>query len=708
MDNINREKVLEVIGTARKPLSRAALEERLGVRTSGDFIVFSRILDELEDQCLIFRDRNNAYFTAEQKGYVIGRIRITQQRIGYLSRDASEIRIETENLGNAMNGDRVVVGEGQVLKVLEHALERVTGTWVTKGRRLACVLNDPRTEEIRHRFDLPGSVTPKAGDIMSFRIAEYEQPMILQYERTLGKTSDPDAECEAVLIDCGIRTVYPENVLAEAAGMPQLVEDISGRRDLRQELTVTIDGDDSQDFDDAVGIMRTDDGWRLKVSIADVSWYVKEGSALDREAYLRGCSVYTPVRTEHMLPKELSSGICSLNPQVDRLTITCDMQIGRSGETTSFEVYPSVIRSDERMTYRNTNRLLEHDPEMAERYERYGSFFSDLAECADAVRAYRHDKGAIDFNAPETEIEVNARGYAVDVREKERGHAERMIEDCMIAANVCVARLMNERKIPAVYRVHGEPEYRKLQSFSRISGSFGKPFRASSDPKEIQAYLESVRGSENETLIAEQLLQCMAKAYYDASCLGHFGLAEPYYLHFTSPIRRYPDLIVHRMLRKYVFGGEPDASDVLVTADAALQSSERERAAVDAERKCDDRKAAEYMLSQKGRKFSGVICSVTRFGMYVRLPNTVEGLLSLKSMKDDYYTFNETEKTVSGKRSGKVYRLGDRITVIAADASAEKGTIDFMIEQKPERREQHSRRGGARRGRQYGRKERRR
>ena len=716
MEMMSEEKIREYIRSEKKPVSIAWLEEKLGVRTSGDFAQLSRLLSTMEDKCLLFRTRDNRYMTAEQKGYVIGKIRITASMTGFVDTEDSSVRIEKEDLNGAMNGDEVVAGENRVLYVLKRTLSEVTGTFTVKGKKLVCVLNDPRTEAAKHVLHFPKELTPSSGMCVVLKITEYGPPAHLEYVRTLGDARDPGTACEALLIDCGVRTQYPEDVLQEAAAMPRSVEEITGREDLRNEMTVTIDGDDSRDFDDAVSVSRMPEGWRLRVSIADVSWYVREGTALDREAFLRGCSVYTPVRTEGMLPMELSNGICSLNPGEDRLTLTCDMVIEEDGHTASFEVYPSVIRSDERMTYRNVNAILDGNTELCERYERYVPFFHELAQCADAIRTYRHAKGAIDFNVPETEIEVNARGYAVNVKEQERGHAERIIEDCMIAANVCVAQWMRTQGIPSVYRVHGEPEYKRLESFRRISALFGQPFpvKGHAQQEDIQAYLESVAGSANETVIAQQLLQCMAKAYYSESCTGHYGLAEEDYLHFTSPIRRYPDLIVHRMLRKYLFEKKSDPADAAVCAEAALQSSERERVSVDAERKCDNVKAAEYMLSQKGRKFHGVISSVNRSGMYVRLPNTVEGLVSVKSLEDDYYEYDEVNRTLNGKRTHRVFRLGEEIEVLVADASVEKGTVDFTIEQKravqsrSDSRKQDMKKGGVRHGRKNGRKERRR
>ena len=713
MEMMDEGKVLESIRSENKPVTMTRLEEKLGVRTSGDFAVLSRILGILEDKSLLFRTQDNRYITAEQKGYVIGRIHVTVQSVGFVDTENGSVRIEKEDLNGAMNGDEVVAGENRVLSVLKRAASEVTGTFTAKGKRLVCVLNDPRTEAMRHVLHFPKELSPKAGMSVVMKIVDYGPPAHLEYVRTLGDARDPETACEALLIDCGVRTQYPEEVLQEAEAMPRAVEDISGRTDLRNEMTVTIDGDDSKDFDDAVSVSRMPEGWRLKVSIADVSWYVREGSALDREAFLRGCSVYTPVRTEGMLPVQLSNGICSLNPGVDRLTLTCDMVIAEDGHTESYTVYPSVIRSNERMTYRNVNAVLDGNPEICGRYERYVPFLQELAACADAIRTHRHDKGAIDFNVPEAEIEVNARGYAVNVKEQERGHAERIIEDCMIAANVCVAQLMRTNGIPAVYRVHGEPEYKRLESFRRISALFGQPFNAKGNvqQKDLQAYLESVEGSANETVIAQQLLQCMAKAYYSESGTGHYGLAEEDYLHFTSPIRRYPDLLVHRMLRKHLFEKNSDPMDAAVCAEAAVQSSERERISVDAERKCDAVKSAEYMLSQKGRKFRGVICSVNRSGMYVRLPNTVEGLVSMKSLEDDYYEFDEMNRAITGRRTHRTFRLGEEIEVLVADASVEKGTVDFTIEQKPAARRpergkrQDMRRGGARRGRKNGRKE---
>lgn len=387
-----------------------------------------------------------------------------------------------------------------------------------------------------------------------------------------------------------------------------------------------------------------------------------------------------------MIPHELSNGICSLNPHVIRLTLTCEMKITHEGDVSDYKIYPSYIRSTERMTYNNVNKILDGDRKVIAEYEHLGNIFCDLRDCADAIRRHRVAKGAIAFNSSESEIKVDRNGHPYYVGPKHSGHAEEMIEDCMIAANVCVANFMKWQEIPSVYRIHEEPSEKRLSDFVRTSELLGHKLVLPKNhvrPLQIQQYLESVEDTDAYPVLSMLLLRCMQRAKYDNRCIGHFGLAEEEYLHFTSPIRRYPDLEVHRMLRKYSFEGclDPNerAKDEERTAEYAEQSSIRERLSSDAEFACDDMKKAEYMLDHIGMISEGIVTGVQSYGMYVELPSTVEGLVRISAMGDDYFVYDQAKMQLTASGSRKSYRVGMKVTVMCIGADKGQGNVDFAL-----------------------------
>jgi len=461
-----------------------------------------------------------------------------------------------------------------------------------------------------------------------------------------------------------------------------------GRRDLRNETIVTIDGDDAKDLDDAVHVRKLENGnYLLGVSIADVSYYVTEGSPLDREAYFRGTSVYLVDRVIPMIPHRLSNGICSLNPQVDRLTITCEMEINPMGEVVSHEIFPAVINTTERMTYNHVNRILiEEDPEICARYESLVPTFHLMYELSKILRERRHERGAIDFDLEESKVIVDEYGFPTDVVLREREIAERVIEDFMLAANETVAERFHWLDVPFIYRIHEHPKPEKLERFYKLARALGYEIKGTKDhvhPKALQMVTEAVHGKPEQAAISTMMLRSLQKAKYSQQSLGHFGLAAEYYTHFTSPIRRYPDLIVHRLIRRYLFDQDL-SSETLgyyqeVMPEIAEQTSKRERDAIDAEREVEDMKKAEYMSQFIGEEFEGVISSVTKWGMYVELPNTIEGLIHVNDLTDDFYEFDEDSLSLIGRRKKTIYKLGDIVKVVVTAASKEERTIDFQL-----------------------------
>lgn len=665
----------------------------IGMSDNPDAIV--NPLLEMEKDYEVIRNGFGYYFDRESAGVIEGKISINKAGLGFIDReDQDSIRIRDNNQMTAMSGDIVLVQcqpwetYGKVIAILKRARTHVIGTFEDSGRGLHLVLDDEKIQQRIKRVRYEDDFTPISGMKVLCDIEDYGIPLILRVREVIGYKDDPGVDITSILLDHDIEPEFSDEVMEQVHSIPQTVpqKDLEGRKDLTSEITVTIDGDDSKDFDDAVSVIKDGNGWILKVSIADVSHYVTEGSPLDTEAIKRGCSTYVTDRVVPMLPHELSNGICSLNPHVIRLTLTCEMKVDENGVITDYSIYPSYIRSTERMTYNNVNRILAGDIKTQQKYEHLGTIFTDLRDCADAIRRNRVRKGAIAFNSSESEIKVDSKGHPYYVGPKHSGHAEEMIEDCMIAANVCVANFMKWQEIPSVYRIHEEPSPKRLNEFVRTSDMLGHKIvlgKGHVRPLQIQQYLESVEDTDAYPVLSMLLLRCMQRAKYDNRCVGHFGLAEEEYLHFTSPIRRYPDLEVHRMLRKYSFEGCMDLNerkkDEERTAEYAEQSSIRERLSADAEFACADMKKAEYMQDHIGLISEGIVTGVQSYGMYVQLPSTIEGLVRISAMGDDYFVFDQARMQLTANGSHKSYRVGMKVTVMCIGADKGQGNVDFAL-----------------------------
>jgi len=461
-------------------------------------------------------------------------------------------------------------------------------------------------------------------------------------------------------------------------------DELQNRKDLRNLLTVTIDGDDAKDFDDAISIVKNEKGYLLYVHIADVSHYVKENSALDQEAYLRGNSIYVCDRVVPMLPFDLSNGICSLNPNVDRLTISCAMQVDEKGNLLTYNVFPSVIHSDKRCTYKKVNACLDGDEKALEDYAEVKDLLFTLETLAKLLKKQSHHRGCIDFNTKEAKICMDKNGYPIDVQVLERGFAEQMIEECMILANVCVAHHMHVNKIPSMYRVHENPDPKKVATICTVANSLRIPFDFYPDEvsgSQIQQFLESIKDENAYEVLSMISLRAMQKARYDAHCLGHFGLALEEYCHFTSPIRRYSDLVVHRMLHAYCFNEQKrtPTNDEKKIEKQAFHISEKERDAIMMERMVNDYKKAQFMEKRIGQVFEGTIVGVMSFGFFVEMDNTVEGLVPVHTLANDFYDYDEDTMTLKGQTHGKVFQMGMRVRVVCTDVQREKGQVTFSL-----------------------------
>lgn len=700
--------------TVSKPLSVQELEETLELNGSNEFKVLMKALNELEEEGELVRTRKNRFGLPEKMSLIRGRIQMHAKGFAFLipdEEDKDDVYIHHSDLHSAMNNDKVLVRiekrkedgtrpEGTVIRILERATTRVVGTYES-SRNFGFVIADDK--RIPNDIFIPKGQTNGAidGHKVIVNITKFpEDRMSAEGEivEILGHKNDPGIDIISIIYKHGIKMDFPEEALQQAADTPDEInpDEIKNRRDLRDEMIVTIDGADAKDLDDAVMVKMLDNGnYKLGVSIADVTYYVEEGSPIDKEARERATSVYLVDRVIPMIPHRLSNGICSLNPQVDRLTLTCEMEINAQGEVVNHEIFQSVIKTNERMTYKDVNSILEDDdPELIKKYEELVPMFRQMEKLASILRGKRMGRGAIDFDFKEAGVVVDEEGKAVDVRLRERSVAERLIEEFMLAANETVAEHFHWMDVPFIHRIHQDPDEDKLQNFFEFVANMGYVVKGSADnvhPQALQKVLEEVKGTQEDMIISKLMLRSMQQAKYDPQGLGHFGLATDFYTHFTSPIRRYPDLIVHRLIRTYLVEEKLDYKTRKHWKDQmpeiARHSSEMERAAVDAERETDDLKKAEFMQDKIGEEFEGVISSITSFGMFVELPNTVEGLVHVSTLTDDYYHYHEKQYAMIGERTGNVFRIGDEVTIRVTNVNIEERVVDFEIDGMKPRKE---------------------
>ena len=613
-----------------------------------------------------------------------------------------DIFIPESDTGTAMHQDKVRIiirddkkegkrQEGVVVKVLERGMPEIVGTYQL-NRDFGFVISDnpkfskdifiPRKEE----------AGIKNGDKVIAVITDYgsgNKNPEGKIKENLGNIRTPGTDILAIVKSFGIPSEFPEKVMKQAQRVPDHVLDADrdGRLDLRHLQTVTIDGEDAKDLDDAISLTKEGDIYHLGVHIADVSNYVQYNSALDREALKRGTSVYLADRVVPMLPERLSNGICSLNQGEDRLALSCLMDINEKGKVVSHQIAETVINVDERMCYTDVKNILEDtDEEANKRYDALIPMFFMMKELSGILRNSRHHRGSIDFDFPESKIILNAAGKAIDVKPYEANVATKIIEDFMLMANETVAQEYCTEEIPFVYRTHDNPDPEKVESLLTLLHNQGVKIQKAKEeitPKEIQQIIESIEGLPNEAMISRLVLRSMKQAKYTTECSGHFGLAAKYYCHFTSPIRRYPDLQIHRIIKDNLRGrlmreGRTEHYAEILD-EVARQSSVCERRADEAERESDKLKKAEYMSYHLGEEFEGIISGVTGWGLYVELPNTVEGLVHVNTLRDDYYVFDQESYELRGEMTKKVYKLGDKVRVRVADADKMLKTVDFEL-----------------------------
>lgn len=677
-----------------------------------EYKAFKKTLRTMEAEGLIVKTKRDRYKVAGKEeinnydGLVIGTLEVHQRGFGFLIPDEEgqkDVFIPSNAMRDAMNGDKVAVKvtredtdtkkrEGQIVDVFERNVTKVIGVYEDSRNFGFVISEDTRISRDIYipKRDRNGA---QDGDVVVVKITKYpaerRKPEGVVTE-ILGKKGDKGIDILTIIKKNGLPEEFPDKVLKYADGISEEIDpkELKGRRDLRELRMVTIDGEDAKDLDDAVSIEKLENGnYRLGVHIADVTNYVKENNPLDREALKRATSVYLIDRVIPMLPRKLSNGICSLNPKVDRLTLTCFMEINSKGKVVDHEIVESVIKTNERMTYTDVTKMLrDHDEELIKRYDYLYDDFKLMEELCTILRTKREKRGAIDFEIAEAKIVLNELGKPIEIKPYERAIANRMIEEFMLAANETVAEHMFWTHMPFVYRIHENPDEEKLAKFKEFIYNLGYTIQWKEDihPKMFQEILEKVKGKNEETVVSTLLLRSMMQARYAPECTGHFGLAAKYYCHFTSPIRRYPDLQIHRIIKEHLHG-EIDEKRVNklknIVGQASKQSSEMERKAQDAEREVDDLKKAEYMQDRIGEEFEGVISSVTSFGVFVELPNTIEGLVHITDLDDDYYVYNESQLSLIGERTRKIYKLGDKVKVQCDHVDIDNREIFFKITQ---------------------------
>lgn len=689
-----KEKIYEVLAN-EPPMKKEQLYKffNIGPNEKKDFM---KLIENLEKEGLVFFN-GKKYFVINNEKYKKGIIQGNQKGFGFLLQEEDDIFISQQNMGSALNGDEVVVEvydesrrgsskEGKVVSIIKRANEKVVGTFQDRKSFGFVVPDDDKIS-----FDIfiskKNMLNAKEGQKVQVKIDKWPEGdkkpegKVIQ---VFGYANEKGVDILSIAASLNLPMEFSKEALQQASSTPKDVResDLKGREDFRDLTTFTIDGADSKDFDDAVSIEKLENGnVVLGVHIADVSHYVKESDALDVEAFQRGNSVYLIDKVIPMLPKELSNGICSLNEGVDRLTLSVMMELDDNAKVVAHSIYEGVINSSKRLVYDNVSDFLEK----GEVHESIVGLEEDLllmGELAKKLRKKRMDRGSIDFDFPEAKITVDENGRPIDVSKEERRTANKLIEEFMLLCNETVAEQHFWMEIPFLYRIHEEPEVEKLETLNKILRYLGLKLNTQNlDSKEVQKLIESVKGKDEELFVSTLVLRSLKKARYSEINDIHFGLAAKYYSHFTSPIRRYSDLTIHRIIKdilnnKLVAGRIQYLENVL--PEIAKQTSMTERIAQDAERKVEDLKTAEYMQSKIGEKFPAVISSITNFGIFAQLDNTIEGLISYQSM-DEYFDYNENEIIASSRDSNKTYHVGDKIVIEVVSTNVTRGNIDFKI-----------------------------
>lgn len=692
---------------AYRPLSKQELVQIFEIGKK-DKEIFYDVLKEMEEEGLIYKTKKEKYGVPEKMNMYVGRLSVHPRGFGFLDigvEGERDIFVPANGLNGAMHGDKVIARkvasetaqsrvEGEVIKIIERGTTEVVGRYegsknfgfvVSENKRITADVFIPKKD----------SMDAKTGHIVVCKITKFPQKgrnpegKIIEI---LGKEGEKGVDVLSIIKQNGLPEEFPKKVLREAEDISDSIDknEIEKRLDLRSHNIYTIDGADAKDLDDAISIEKLENGnYKLGVHIADVSHYVREGQPLDKEAIKRGTSVYLVDTVIPMLPPKLSNGVCSLHPDVDRLTLSCIMEISPKGKVLDHQIVESVINSKARLIYEDVSDILENDDK--EKAKEFSGVLDELRlseELARILMERRFSRGAMDFDFPESKIIMDEAGNVVDIKKYDRRIANKIIEEFMLIANETVAEQFHWAQIPFVYRVHENPDPEKMQNLASFISAFGYSLKGEIEdmhPKELQKLLEDIEGTKEELVISTIMLRSLKQARYSPQGTGHFGLAAKYYCHFTSPIRRYPDLQIHRIIKEYLKGKivEQRLENLKVIVEkAAEQSSIREREADEAQRQIEDLRKAEYMVQHIGEEFEGIISSITSFGMFIELYNTIEGLIRLHDLSDDYYIYDEKNLTLMGEHTKKTFKIGDRVKIKVDNVNLSMREINFTLVEK--------------------------
>lgn len=704
-----KNRILNILKEENRAYSAIELKDILGLNTTEEITMMMNTLNELESDLTIYHTNKDKYIDFEYSHLKKGKLDLNDKGYGFVVlKDEPDIYIDAKNINHATDGDLVIAEvisktsgakkEGRILRIAKRSYGPLIGEFVNQDGKPTIIPND---KKFKQKVVLTKESTKDCveGHIVVVNvIKELDRNTVLgEITTIIGHKNDAGVDIEAIIYKHMFSPKFPDEVLEEVEKIPNEVrlEDKKGRRDLTDLTIFTIDGLDTKDIDDAISIKKLKNGnYELGVHIADVSYYVKPGTKLYDEAYERGTSVYLVDRVVPMLPHKLSNGICSLNPGVERLAQSCVMEINSKGKVVSHDIFESIIKSRKQMNYRDVNKWLD-EKIVVDGYEEFTSDLTLMKELADILRKQRSIRGAIDFDTDEAKIIADDTGKPIDVVLRERASGEKMIEDFMIAANETVASHIFYMSLPFVYRVHGTPKEEKVNDFLNFVSSLGYKITGKVDinkPYSIQKVLDQLRTKKEYKILSSLMLRAMQKAVYQTDNIGHFGLASKIYTHFTSPIRRFPDTTVHRLLRTYLYENDESKKTIdyfkeylpVLTEHASL----KERDAIDCEREVEDMKMAEYMMDHIGEEYTGMISGVTSFGMFVSLPNMIEGLVHISDIEGDYYNFDETTMSLVGQKHKKRYRIGDEVTVIVKSASKEESFIDFVLKKEEDKNDE--------------------
>ena len=693
-----KEQIIETLKNDTKAQSIKEIKERLGIKSFEKLEELEKDLEELTKDGIVHESRQHEFLLMKNtKTLKCGKLHINKSGNGFveIGNGIPDIFIKEAYLNGAINNDFVEVDlvnnkgilEYKVLKVLKRDLTNLVGEMVKRKNKLIFKPDDEKLDIIVNITKESKKQCVEGHKVLVEIIKEISKKNFLgKVTKIIGHKNDPGVDIISIALRHGIEIEFNENVKNELKYIPSEVteDELKNRVDLTSKMIFTIDGDDTKDIDDAISIEKDNDIYTLGVHIADVSHYVKIGSSLYESAFARGTSSYLADTVIPMIPHQLSNGICSLNPNVIRLTISCEMKINSKGKVLEYDIFPSYIKSRKQMTYKNVNKILMENV-IPEGYAEYAETLKEMKELASILRKEKESRGYIDFGLDEAKVIQDKNGKAIDIVKRTSGDGEKLIEDFMIAANETVATHINNMDLPFIYRVHDIPNTEKIEDFKNLIKQLGYNININTNkitPLTMQQILNDLRDKKEFTILSDMLLRSMKKAIYSTTNIGHFGLALTNYTHFTSPIRRFPDLTVHRLLRTYLFEKRIDMETINFNQkyliDVATNSSETEVASIEAERDVLDMKMAEYMEDHIGEKYKGIISGVTNFGMFIELKNLVQGLVHISTL-DGYYNYVPEFLSLVKEDNSKKYRIGDEVYVIVTSASKENSTIDFEL-----------------------------